>query len=339
MSEERNITICKYCGGRVEPINNHVLRCTECTTTQYWDGKNLYDIYTVPIKLSKSLALDSLLMWLKKYLGAPPGMYFDADITWSRLLFLPYYSIVARISGEYTCKIKKASYRGRVFSITSLIGQGEMYRHIDFYASEKIGEFDRIYTINIPLYNINQLEDTDVKNILLNIENEVSQLEIPIEKKVLYRWGDISSYNPIEVNITREKSEIYPIAENINVRHIRRLLSRTCLQTLNINYDFEIFDEYPLYVPIWIFKYKLKADTKEYIGVVEGSTGRILYATYPVKPTTRIGLIGLGLLHIVLGGLLLASSGLGGLAPSIAMLLYSGVYLYRGIKIGKAWEV
>jgi len=339
MSKKRSIMKCKYCGGRMEPVNDYIQRCTECSVTQYWDGKNLYDIFMVPIKLSKSLALDSLLMWLKKYLGAPPGMYFDADITWSRLLLLPYYSIVARISGEYTCKIKKASYRGRVFSITSLLGQGEMYRHIDFYTSEKTGEFDRIYTINIPLYNINQLEDTDAKNILLNIENEVTQLEIPVENKILYRWADISSYNPIEIDITREKSEIRPIAENITLRYIKRMLSRTCLQTLNINYNFEIFDEYPLYVPIWIFKYKLKAGRKEYLGVVEGSTGRVLYATYPVKPTTRIGLIGLGLLHIVLGGLLLASSGIGGLGPITSMLIYSGVYLYRGIKIGKAWEV
>lgn len=329
---------CRFCGERLEKIGGYMLRCTDCTATYYIVGDEVREVFIAPIKYSKSLGLDTLLMWIKKYLGVPSEMYFDAKITWSRLLLIPYHCMVSRIKGEYTCQTRRAIYSGRVLTIPLFSG-GEMYRHITFIFDEKTSSFDRQINISIPLGDYRESKDMEMMKFINKTGGALREPSIPLENKTIYRWIDVSGYNPLEVKINKDYSTIPDEAHIIGRRYIEKILTRICRKIYYLELGMEIHDEYPIYLPIWIFKYKLKERRGEYIGIVEGATGRVLYATYPVQQAAKLGFMGLGVLHLIAGGLIILGGNIVALPISLPLILYSGVYLYRGIKMGRAREI
>ncbi len=339
MEETNTLPKCRYCGGPMNRINKYMIRCSECTVTEFFSDNYRKEIYISPIKLSKSLALDSLLLWLEKNLGSPPSMFFDATITWSRLLLLPYYNSVIRIKGISDCTIKKAYFTGRVLSLSGILVGEEAYKNVYFDEKEISKEFDRITYISIPLFNEYQLQDKKIKQLFTYIDEDIKLIKIPFENKAIYKWIDVSDFNPYEIPINLKKEKIYSLIESNALRKIRNYISKNCIEIMNISYNKEITENYPIYLPIWLFKYKLRNQKKEYIGIVEASTGRVLYASYPVKKTIKYGIYGLGILHLLGAIITYITIGPLGISISIPLALYGATYTYRGYMMGRAREV
>ena len=327
---------CHLCGGRLELLQRETYRCIDCTAIYLVVSGKIVNSYIAPIKYSKSIALDTLLMWLSKYIGIPSSTYFESEITWSRLVLIPYYNIVARIHGEYRCWIREAIYRGRVYSLLSFAG-GEMYRDIDFTSIEKRGELDRIVNISRPIYQRPREMDRDTVHLMDKIDEDIRNMEIPFENKSIYKWGDISEYNPLQFEATPPSEKIENYINSQIHRNISKYLGRVCTRMIELDINIDVIEAYPIYIPIWIFKYKV-GKGREYYGAVEASTGRVIYATYPVKKATRLGYASMGILHMLLAALpILTGDPILG-TVSIPLIGYSMVYLYRTLTMGKAEE-
>ncbi len=62
--------------------------------------------------LSQTIALDTLLLWIKKRLGVPEDTYFAASITSSRLMLLPFWFMIMEGKAVYNGLSRDAEFFG-----------------------------------------------------------------------------------------------------------------------------------------------------------------------------------------------------------------------------------
>lgn len=295
---------CPNCGNKISIDPEEVIFiCDYCGYVFTTEGRKFKEIYLSPINYSSSSALDMLLLWIEKQSGIPQNFYSNAKIIDAKIVIIPYWYVLTYNKAIYKGLSKDADYYGYEEFSYGLGETGRRYRYIKRKYREYKGSIERVIsftTVAANIDNIKQLLGRDNDNLILN---KLLEMEIPSEEKKYFSKSYLNKYNYIKLPTTKNKEEIIKNAKKYAQKKVERSASRNCVEIKKFNIETSIEDAFLLYLPLWIIKYRLLDDKggelkEEYIGIVEATTGRVIYAKIPVSIKYRTMNFLSGAIHI-----------------------------------------
>ena len=292
---------CPTCGERLVKSGEYLYRCMKCSVEYIIIDEVISNVYMTPVNLSQSIALDTLLLWIKKRLGVPEETYFKADITRSMLLLLPYWLVIMEGKASYSGLSRDAEYYG-IKGISLLEGLKPAYRYMRRRYRETSGHVERVVLYTIPATSKEEFREVEIsREVFLN--EVLRNIRIPSETRIYFDRDRYKQINTMVVDVDISSEEAKNRAVEEARRRVLSIVGRSCEKISELDISIDVKQVLLIYLPIWVFKYEIRkrGRRKEYLGIVDASIGRVLYTTYPVGLRYRLALIMAGAAHILAG--------------------------------------
>ncbi len=276
---------CPNCGASLEMgPEDRISVCQNCNTCISNNRTVVKEHYLLPAHYSASDALERLILWLKKQTGTDEELPVNIQIQSSNLSFFPFWNVQVTAATTYAGIGSDAQY-------SSPDGFNE-FKHIQKTQKAENGSFDRIFSLTYPAAP--------------EIPTQLLSYEFPTRAKKYFGQSYARQYGGKVLNgrlsqtdaESRARSDAFASMTSVIMREVNQITSR--------NDKVDISSFYYLHVPVWDITYQF--GKKSYRAFVDASTGRIVFATYPVSLEYRaqMGVASIG--HFAVGGLVLLAA-------------------------------
>jgi len=296
-----NKLLCPTCRERLVKAGEYLYRCEKCSEEYISIDGVISHVYMTPVNLSQSIALDTLLLWIKKRLGVPEETYFKADITSSVLMLLPYWLVIMEGKADYSGLSRDAEFYG-IKGISLLEGLKPAYRYMRRRYRETSGQVERVVSYAMPATSREEFGELDVSREVF-INEVLRNVRIPSEMRIYFDRERYKQMNTIIVDVDISPEEARKRAVEEARRRVLSVIGRSCEDISELDISIDVKQILLIYIPIWIFKYeiRMRGKKREYLGIVDASIGRVLYTTYPVGLRYRLVFIIAGAVHVLIG--------------------------------------
>lgn len=334
---------CTNCGAPLSYMEGEaVITCCYCGTTTMLAGlDNIIKVeshYMLNPELNPSSAGAALRKWMQKGFHKPKDLPAEARIVDTRPMMLPYWIITARATTHWRGMNRR----------TRTTGSGEN-RKTETYWEPANGRFTEEFTWPVyarektdEFWGIDMLEPgkTSVhpdwgKFWLRSGGSSSSPNRNLLDGVVGFSIGKIKDSgmdrNLVNGQITQERAEGNARSRIVN-RHAKAAESKaTRLTDCDTSVEVEKADL--VYLPLWLIDYRYSG--KPYKALINGSTGKVMAAEYPVGKMARI--VNFNLLFLILAAIfaVLGSQEGGGFMWYIAGALGGTALLYTVLRIVK----
>ncbi len=310
---------CPSCGAPSEAgPEDLLLVCDHCKTCFTTAGATVKEHYLLPAHYVSSDAVERLILWIKKQVGAEEDLPLHLQIDSTQLGYYPFWHIEIQASTAYAGLGMEARY-------FDSDGANE-FKGIQEYTQPKQGSIERHFPLTFPA-------SKQIPAQLLNYSFPTQSKKYFSQSYAKDYGGQIYPGNADEVTITNmAKQEAQNQLTSLILTNVREVTSR--------NDSIDVTSVYYLHAPVWSVRYRFQS--KAYQALVDATTGRVIQATYPVSLEYRAqtGAIAAG--HFVVGAALLLL--FLGVFPSFALTLGGGllafgaVFLFRALSLGRGKE-
>jgi hypothetical protein len=292
--------------------------CQNCNTCVTNDRTIIKEHYLLPAHYSASEALERLILWLKKQTGTDEELPVNIQIESSNLLFFPFWNIQVKTATSYSGVGPDANYFGPD-------GFNE-FKHIQRTQKAESGSFDRIFSFTYPSAP--------------EIPSQLLSYEFPTRAKKYFGQSYARQYGGRVLNGRMTQPDAESRARTDSVSAMTLQIMREVNQVTGRNDQVEISSSYYLHVPVWDIDYKFGRDS--YRAFVDASTGRVIFATFPVSLEYRVRMGAASAGHIgaaaVLGFVAAALSLLAMLPLAVGFGSVGVALAVAGLRRGRARE-
>lgn len=271
---------CPNCGAPlVMGAEDRVSVCQNCNTCVTNDRTIIKEHYLLPAHYSASEALERLTLWLKKQTGTDEELPVNIQIISSSLSFFPFWNVQVKAATSYTGIGRDASFYGPD-------GFNE-FKHIERTQKAETGSFDRIFSFTYPAAP--------------EIPSQLLSYEFPTRAKKYFGQSYAKEYGGKVLNgrITQPQAETRGRADSLSA--MTSQIMREVNQITTRNDQVDISSSYYAHVPVWDIAYQFGKEN--YRAFVDASTGRVVFATYPVSLEYRVRMGAASAGHIALAAI------------------------------------
>ena len=310
---------CPTCGNPAELGDQDIVTvCPYCRTCYTVEGATIRENYLIPAYYSSSQAIENLVLWIKKQIGAQEDLPLHLEIASTALDYYPFWHAEVKADSRFTGVGQDATYGGAIGANT--------YRNLSIVHKEESGSLDRGLTLTYPA-------SPEIPVELLNYPFPTRSRKYFSEAYAKGSGGQI--HNGILSQAAAEEK-----AKADTARILGELISRELVKVENREDKVELLSLFYLHVPIWRLQYKYRASA--YRAFVDASTGRIIHATYPISIEHRTLHGSIAIAHIIAGviiaGLLFNVNGVAALGGLVAFFAVAGAFAARALTRGRARE-
>ena len=292
--------------------------CENCKTCVTTDKSIIKEHYLLPAHYGASEALERLILWLKKQTGTAEELPVNIQIVASSLSFFPFWNIQVKAASSYAGIGADADYYDPD-------GLNE-FKHIQKTRKAETGSFDRIFSFTYPAA-------ADVPVQLLSYE-------FPTRAKKYFGQSYAKEYGGRVLNGRMPQPDAEARARSDALASMTSLMTREVEQITSRDDHVEVSSSYYLHVPVWDMTYRF--GRKEYRAFVDASTGRVVYATYPVSLEYRFEMGGASVGHVAVAAVLGVASASLFSAPLFVLAVGLGsagvAFAWAALEQGRARE-
>ncbi|MCS7094548.1 MAG: zinc-ribbon domain-containing protein [Thaumarchaeota archaeon] len=306
---------CPNCGALHEVREGDVsIRCGYCGVTfrTYEDERR----FIVPVYYDSSRAIENFLLWAKKQLGYEETLPMEISLKEVKLHFYPFWVATVHASTTFTGLGEDAEY-------SSPHSGG--FREIRTVLREESGSFERLIKVALPAH-----DEIPLKGEMISVSRA----------RVYFSHDYVKGHGGVLHGATLRREEAMRTAEGIATDELTKLISREVVKVTSRNDRISVGELSLVYVPVWYVTYGFRG--KSYFALIDASSSRVIFATYPSDPVERAAYLGVSVAHLIAGiGIALliwSASWLGAATVVIGMASASAVYAYRGLSSTKARE-
>lgn len=310
---------CPNCGAVVKVGDEDLVTvCAYCRTCFTAEGKIEKEHYLIPMYYASNSAVDSLLLWIKKQIGAEEDLPLHIEISHTSLDFYPFWHVNSDIKTVFAGIGEDANYNFPVGF--------NQYRSISFTSKPESGTLDRSFSLTYPASS--------------KIPVQIVDYEFPTRSKKYFSESYAKEYGGEIYNGELTHSVVEERAKKDALNYMTEHLRKEIFQITSRTDEITVSSIYYLHVPIWHIQYKF--NKKNYEAFVDASTGRVIHATYPISIEYRTINGTLATAHIIAAiaaGLFVAQ-----LNPFAGLALLTGlggagaVFLVRAVQFGRGRE-
>lgn len=265
--------VCPNCGAVYEVSEDEiVVKCTYCKTVfrTHADEKR----YLLPAFYGSSNAFEQFLLWVKKQLGYEESMPFHLELKSVELHFYPFwvFSIYAR-----------TEFEGVGEDVEYLHPSRGGFRSIRRTSKPESGNYERFLEISVPASGDIPALDRDYR--------------VSTRGRKYYSSTYVKEVGGVLHGAKTDRETATAMAKEIATRRLSELVFREVFNVTKRVDDVEIRDSLLIYVPVWKVNYSFKG--KGYLALVDASSARTLFATYPADIAEKAGYVTIGLVHLV----------------------------------------
>lgn len=292
--------------------------CPYCRTCYTVDGAIIKDHYLVPAYYSSSEAIENLVLWVKKQIGAEEDLPLHLEVVSTTLDYYPFWHVVLQAETKFSGVGQDATY--------SSPADFNAYRNIHFVSKPEEGSLDRGFSLTYPAS--------------ATIPKELVKYEFPTRSRKYFSEAYVKEYGGKLHNgvITQKMAEEY--AQNDVKRMLGELIAKEIYQVSSREDKIDLLSIFYLHVPIWHINYKYQ--NRSYEAYVDASTGRVIYATYPISIEHRTiwgTAAGANVVcGFLIGGLLSTYSPIAAATTFLGFLVVWGVFAVRAFRFGRGRE-
>lgn len=282
------------------------------------EGAIVKEHYLVPMHYSSSQAIENLLLWIKKQIGADEEVPLQLEVSSLSLDFYPFWHAIVLAETSFSGVGEDATYGSPEGFNT--------YRSIHRTSKQESGKIDRGLGLTYPA-------STEIPKQVLNYEFPAKGRKYFSEAYTKEHGGKIH-------NGVLTQPMVEEIAKTDAAKTIGTLISKEVFQVTSRQDNINILSMFYLHVPLWSINYKHGG--KNFQAYVDASTGRVVHATYPIsiKHRTFTGTLALahgavGLVLFLLLGEAFPLVGLGALGGFVACAV---VFAFRAFRLGRGRE-
>jgi hypothetical protein len=287
-------TRCPNCDGILNiPSQSSTVVCEYCNTTvNVKTGEIIKENYFMKLQFDLDMASEKMYNWGMKQLGAPKGLN-QSKIIESKLVFWPFWVIEVEAKANYTGVQKKPDFKG-----------SDKQRHLKWKKETETGSLDMEQDIFIPA-------NADTPEPL-------KKYIIPTKRKEYFDKDKIIEVRGVTKPIHVEQKIALQKAKEIMSNLLRDEALKEVDTITKMNKNLETPAVFLVSVPIWHIKYCYKI--RNYDGMVDGASGRIIQMKFPRKMAFRAMTLMSSLLHLVVGG------GIGLLLVYLGLTAFDGIF-------------
>lgn len=301
VGEKDLVTVCRY--------------CKTCFTTE---GAIEKEHYLIPTYYSSNRAVENLLLWVKKQIGAEEDLPLHIELAHVTLDFYPFWHVNIDAETKFTGVGEDAFY-------SSPEGFNQ-YRGISYTSKPESGTLDRSFSLTYPASP--------------KIPIEVVDYQFPTRSKRYFSESYAQEYGGEIHNGELTRDMIEERAKRDALNYMTAHLRKEIFEVTSRTDDISVSSVYYLHAPIWSIRYRF--NKKNYGAFVDASTGRVVHATYPISIEYRAinGTLAAAHLTVALATGLFVSS----FAPFAGLALLAGiggagvVFLFRSLQFGAGKE-
>jgi len=310
---------CPSCGG-VDEVGGQdlVTVCKYCKTCYTVEGKIEKEHYLIQMYYPSNRAVENLLLWVKKQIGAEEDLPLHIEITHISLDFYPFWHVNINAKTVFSGVGEDANY--------SMPVGFNQYRIINRTSKPENGAIDHFFSLTYPASS--------------KIPIQIMGYEFPTRSKKYFSESYTKDYGGDIYNGEITRTTVEERAKKDALNHMTDLVNKEIFNVTSRTDDVSISSVYYLHVPIWHIQYKF--NKKEYSAFIDASTGRVVQATYPISIEYRAINGTLAAAHITLA--LAAGILTIGFAPYAGSAILTGlgaagaVFLFRTIQFGSGKE-
>lgn len=310
---------CPTCGYVAEVGHqDQVTVCSYCRTCFTVEGGIIRDHFLVPMYYSSSQALESLLLWIKKQVGADEGLPLHLEVTDAALDYYPFWHVNLFAQTTFSGTGEDATYGAPIGLNT--------YRAIHRTSKPESGSIDRGFSLTYPAS--------------ANIPSQLLSYSFPTKSRKYFSEVYAKEHGGRVHNGLLTQAAVEERARVDATDLLAGLVSREIFQVTERKDELRVEGVYYLHVPIWRLQYKYRG--KPFLAYVDASTGRVVHATYPVSLEHRasygvfaLAHVGAGLVAAVILGRLNPLLAVG---PAIGFFVGAGIFAVRALWRGRARE-
>ncbi|MBI2184970.1 MAG: hypothetical protein HYU39_08445 [Thaumarchaeota archaeon] len=310
---------CPTCGNVAEVGDQDVVTvCPYCKTCHTVDGAIVKEHYLVSAYYQSNEAIESLVLWVKKQIGAEEDLPLHLEIVSVSLDYYPFWHAELKAETKFSGIGQDATYSGPA--------GGGAYRSISFTSKPDAGFIDRGLSLTYPA-------SPTLPSALLDYQ-------FPTRSRKYFSEAYAKEYGGKIHNGVLDQKTVERQAKEEAARILGEFIAREIYEVSSREDKIELLSIFYLHAPIWYIQYKYR--NKSFEAYVDASTGRVITATYPVSIEYRTihgalsaanALAGFGL-SVVLGRF----SVLAMVGTLIGFMTMSGVLAARALAFGKARE-
>lgn len=310
---------CPSCGAPSESSpEDLVLVCDHCNICFTTGGATVKEHYLLPAHYQSSEAIERLILWIKKQVGAEENLPLHLQIDSTQLGYYPFWHIELQTSSTYAGLGTEARYYDSD-------GANE-FKGIQEYSEPKQGLIERHFPLTYPA-------SKQIPAQLLNYSFPTQSKKYFSQSYAKEYGGQIYPGNADELTITNwAKQEGQNRLTQLILTQVREITSRSD--------KIDVTSVYYLHTPVWLIRYRFQS--KGYQALVDAATGRVIQATYPVSLEYRAQTGTLAAGHLAAGAMLMIL--FLGVLPGFALTLGGGllafgvVLLFRALSLGRGKE-
>jgi predicted Zn finger-like uncharacterized protein len=264
--------VCPNCGATYEVSEDEVVvKCSYCNTVfrTHADEKR----YLLPAFYDSSSAIEQFLLWVKKQLGYEETMPFHLEFKGVELHFYPFwvFSIYAR-----------TEFEGIGEDVEYLNPSRGGFRSIRRTSKPESGSYERFFEISIPASGDIPALDRDYR--------------VSTRGRKYYSSTYVKEVGGLLHGARVDSETATAMSKEVATRRLSDLVFREVFKVTRRVDDVEIKDSLLIYVPVWKVNYSFKG--KNYLALVDASSARTVYATYPADIAEKAGYVVTGLVHL-----------------------------------------
>jgi len=310
---------CPSCGNEVKVgAEDLVTVCEYCRTCFTVEGRIIKEHYLIPMYHNSSRAVENLLLWVKKQIGAEEDLPLHFEISRITLDFYPFWHANVVGHTKFEGIGEDADYSWPV--------EFNTYRSIIRTSKIESGEIERSFSLTYPASK--------------DIPIQILDYEFPVRGRKYFSEAYVREYGGRIHNGNLLQQDVEGRAKHDTLKYLTEHLRKEVFEIKSRSDEIHVSSVFYLHAPIYHVNYSF--NKKGYEAFIDASTGRILYATYPISIAYRAisGSIGAAhLLGAVLGGMFISSLSLLAAASLSTGLFAAGVvFLIRAAQFGRGRE-
>lgn len=306
---------CPNCGASYEVREGDAaIRCGYCGATfRTFEEERRY---VLPVHYDSSRAIENFLLWAEKqhlYDESLPREMVLRDVS---LHFYPFWVATVRASTTFTGLGEDAEYSGP---------EGKGFRSVTTFLREESGSFERLIEFAVPASGEIPQEGEMVA---------VSRSRLYFSHEYVRKHGGVLH----GATVSREQAR--RAAEEAAAAELTRLISKEVVEVRTRSDEISVGELSLVYVPVWDVSYEFRG--KKYRALIDASSSRVIFATYPSEVAERTAYLGVSALHLVAGTILAAiiwgTSWLAAVTVLAGMGAASAYYVKAALAPAKALE-
>lgn len=284
---------CPVCGKDVEVGEGEkAVHCRYCNSDFLtMEGE---ERYMMPAYYNSSSCFEIFMLWVKKQGGYEESMPLELHMESAALHFYPFWVISLEGSTTFTGLGEDATYSWPDLGA---------YRQMKVFLRPEQGTFERRFEFIVPATK--------------DLPQELRDYQIPGRARKYYSEALVAEAGGKLHGGVLGRKDAEGWATQMAKERFAALIAREVDRVDTRKDSLNIIESYYIYVPIWFFTYTFKG--KSYRALVDASTGRVVFATFPPDLREKASYFGLAALHVALGGL--AALLLAGLGPPSLYLI------------------